>query len=240
MNKKTFRTKNIVIGLAVLVIAGGMGWKILTTHAGAREQAQNEVVSLKHEGDHIIVPEGSPLRQTVVIDTLSQRSVAVPFSLPAVVEVDPANIDLSSIFVTASAKEQDVSQIYIGQSATVMFDAYPDHSLHGKIRSISEMLDPDTRTLKVRMVFDNHDGRLKPGMFAQAIFFGRSHPGFLVPMTAPIQDGFYSRIFVEVAPWEFEKRVVTLGASIGEQVEILSGLRTGERIVVKEGVLLND
>lgn len=147
--------------------------------------------------------------------------------------------DLSQVFVTANAQEKDLEQLYTGQAASVKFDAYAD-PLPAKVRFIGELLDPDTRTVKVRMLLANPDGRLKPGMFAQASFFARPHPGILVPMTAVVQSGFDSRSFVETAPWQFEPRNVKLGAQIGDRVEITAGLKAGERVVVKDGVLLND
>jgi membrane fusion protein, heavy metal efflux system len=148
--------------------------------------------------------------------------------------------DLSTVFVTASAQEKDLGHLYVGQAATVMLDAYPDQPLPVKVRYIGELLDSDTRTVKVRMVFENASGRFKPGMFAKATFLERSHSAIVVPMTAVIQSGFYSRAFVEVAPWQFEPRVLQLGPQIESEVEVRSGLKAGERVVVKEGVLLND
>lgn len=147
--------------------------------------------------------------------------------------------DLSSVFVTANAQEKDLGKIEVGQNVSVVLDAYPE-PLKAKVRFVGEMLDPDTRTVKVRMLLDNRDGRLKPGMFAQAQFRARAHNGLLVPMSAVLQSGFYNRTFVETAPWQFEPRVVTLGVQVGDQVEVLTGLKDGDRVVVKEGVLLND
>ncbi len=147
--------------------------------------------------------------------------------------------DLSRVFITANAQEKDLGQLYVGQSATIKLDAYPD-ALPAKVRFVGEMLDPDTRTVKVRMLFDNRDGHLKPGMFAQATFLARPHEGITVPITAVLQSGFYNRAFVEVAPWQFEARVVKVGAQLDDHIEVLSGLKAGERVVTKEGVLLND
>ncbi|MYM32394.1 efflux RND transporter periplasmic adaptor subunit [Duganella sp. CY15W] len=147
--------------------------------------------------------------------------------------------DLSRVFVSANAQEKDLNQLYVGQQAAIRLDAYPE-PLKGQVGYVSEMLDADTRTVKVRMPFDNRDGRLKPGMFAEATLLARAHPGIVVPMSAIIQNGFASRAFVEVKPWQFQPRELKLGAQIGEQVEVLSGLKAGERIVVKDGVLLND
>lgn len=147
--------------------------------------------------------------------------------------------DLSKVFISASAQEKDLAQLYVGQQAEVRIDAYAE-PVQGKVGHIGEMLDADTRTVKVRLAFDNRDGRLKPGMFAQATLHGRAHQGIVVPMTAVIQTGFTSRAFVEVKPGQFAARDLTLGAQIGEQVEVLSGLKADERVVVKGGVLLND
>lgn len=147
--------------------------------------------------------------------------------------------DLSKVYVSASAQEKDLAQLYVGQQASIKLDAWPQ-AVTGQVRYIGEMLDPDTRTIKVRLPFDNRDGHLKPGMFAEATLLAKPHNGLLVPMTAVIQSGFASRAFVEVKPWQFEARELKLGAQIGEQVEVLAGLKTGERIVTKDGVLLND
>ena len=147
--------------------------------------------------------------------------------------------DLSRVFVSASAQEKDLARVYVGQQASIKVDAYAE-PVTGQVRYVGEMLDPDTRTVKVRLPFDNRDGRLKPGMFAEATLLSRAHQGMLVPMAAVVQSGFSSRAFVEVKPWSFVPRELKLGAQIGQQVEVLSGLKAGERIVVKDGVLLND
>lgn len=147
--------------------------------------------------------------------------------------------DLSQVFVAINAQEKDLAQVYAGQAASIRLDAYPE-PLQGTVRYVGEMLDPDTRTVKLRVPFENRDGRLKPGMFATATLSARARPAILVPLTAVVQGGFASRVFVETAPWRFTAREVTLGAQVGDQVEVQSGLAAGTRIVVKDGVLLND
>jgi cobalt-zinc-cadmium efflux system membrane fusion protein len=148
--------------------------------------------------------------------------------------------DLSSVFITSSVDERNLGSVHVGQSAKVAISAYPDQPLDAKVRYVGELLDPDTRRVKVRMLVDNKDGRLKPGMFATATFLAKAHRGLLVPQTAVVQSGFYSRVFVEVSPWRFEPRVVQLGAKSGADVEIVTGIKAHERVVVKDGVLLDD
>ena len=147
--------------------------------------------------------------------------------------------DLSRVFVSANAQEKDLARLYVGQQASVKLDAYPA-PLTGRVRYVGDLLDADTRTVKVRLPFENRDGRLKPGMFAEATLSSQPHQGILVPMAAVIQGGFSSRAFVEAGPWRFTPREIRLGVQIGQQVEVLGGLKAGERIVVKDGVLLND
>jgi len=148
--------------------------------------------------------------------------------------------DLSSVFVTANAEEADLRSIGVGQSAQVAFDVYPGETFNGTVRYVGDVVDPDTRRVRLRLPFDNPAGRLKPGMYARVTLLAPPHPGLLVPLSAVVQSGFDARVFVEVRPWRFEPRVVQLGARIGERIEIVSGLKAAERIVVKDGVLLND
>jgi cobalt-zinc-cadmium efflux system membrane fusion protein len=148
--------------------------------------------------------------------------------------------DLSKVFVTGSAQERDLRHFYVGQEATVALDSYPDRVFRGTVQYISELLDPDTRTVKIRMIFENRNGQFKPGMFAQATYRDRPRKGTVVPVMAVVQSGFYNRAFVEVEPWVFEPRVIELGRRFGDQIEVLSGLKSGERVVVKQGVVLNN
>ncbi|MDB5820254.1 MAG: efflux transporter periplasmic adaptor subunit [Rhizobacter sp.] len=148
--------------------------------------------------------------------------------------------DLSTVFVTAAVDERDLGSVFVGQDVRVTLGAYPDAPLVGKVRRVGEMLDADTRRVKVRVRFDNRDGRLKPGMFAQAVVLGKPHPALLVPTTSLVQSGFDTRVYVEVQPWRFEPRVVHVGATIGDQVEIVSGIEPGDKVVTTDAVLLDE
>lgn len=147
--------------------------------------------------------------------------------------------DLSRVYVTANAREKDLARLYEGQAVSVRSDAFGG-AADARVGVLGWTLDPDTRTLKVRLPLANGDGRLRPGMFASADFAERPRRGILVPLAAVVQDGFASRAFVEVAPWRFEARTLGLGAQVGDRIEVTAGLHAGERIVVRNGVLLND
>ncbi|MBA2655682.1 MAG: efflux RND transporter periplasmic adaptor subunit [Tatlockia sp.] len=147
--------------------------------------------------------------------------------------------DLSRVFVSASAQEKDIKHLFVGQDVDVILDAYSQH-LRSKVRFIGALLNPDTRTLTVRMSFDNKQGLLKPNMFGKASFLGQPRKRILLPLTTVIQRGFDSIVFVEVAPWQFEARLIDLGSQINNKVEVLSGLKVGESVVIKGGIILND
>jgi cobalt-zinc-cadmium efflux system membrane fusion protein len=148
--------------------------------------------------------------------------------------------DLSSVWVTASVQEKDLAALFVGQPARISLNAYEGETVTGKVKFIGEILDADTRTVKVRIVVDNAAGRFRPGMFAKVVFSGQPHQALVVPATALVQSGFDTRVFVEQSPGVFVARKVTTGAQIDDRVEITAGLKAGERVVAKDGVLLND
>lgn len=149
-----------------------------------------------------------------------------------------ANLD--RVWVTANVPEKDISFIANDQPVSVTFPAYPGHVLDGKVLFISDVMEPDTRRAKVRVAFDNPDRNLKPGMFANASFGAPMEPRIVVPTSALLLSNDRTSIFVEAAPWTFQRRDVTTDYQEGETAVIKSGLRPGERIVVKGGVVLND
>jgi cobalt-zinc-cadmium efflux system membrane fusion protein len=148
--------------------------------------------------------------------------------------------DLSSIWVTANVPEKDTSVVSKGQSADVVLAAYPGETLKGQVLFVSNVLDPDTRRTKVRIAFQNPATRLKPGMFANATFFSPKQMAPIVPTTALVLKDDANQVFVEVAPWTFEERPVEIRFQQGDMAVVQSGVKAGDRVIVKGGVLLND
>jgi cobalt-zinc-cadmium efflux system membrane fusion protein len=148
--------------------------------------------------------------------------------------------DLSTVWVTANVPEKDTSLIAKGQSVDVVFTAYPNQVFKGKVLFVSDVLDPDTRRMKVRIAFENPEIRLKPNMFANATFLAPEQAMPVVPTTALMLRNETDQVFVEVAPWVFEAHPVEIAFQQGNDAIVASGLKAGERVVVKGGVLLND
>lgn len=148
--------------------------------------------------------------------------------------------DLSTVWLSASVSEKDLSQVFVGQEARIELNAYSGRDFAGKVQYVGDLLDPETRTARVRVAIRNADGLLKPGMFARMHLTSKPSQALMIPAAALLQSGLYTRVFVEHQPFHYESRIVSVGPSLVDQVQVLSGLSAGERIVVKNGVLLND
>ena len=143
-----------------------------------------------------------------------------------VVRVDPMRVELT-------VPEQSVSLIKVGQPVQISVDAYPGEMFKATVRFVSPSLRADQRALTVEAVAANTDGRLKPGLFATALIQQPvSAPALLVPATAVETVAGTSRVYV-VKDDKIEERIVTVGETVGQQVEITSGV-TKDDVVAAE------
>src|SRR3954451_3877473 len=143
-----------------------------------------------------------------------------------VVRVDPMRIELT-------VPEQSVSLIKVGQPVRVTVDAYPGESFNATIKFVSPSLRPDQRALTVEAIAANPDGRLKPGLFATALIQQpQSTPALLVPASSIETVAGTSRVYV-VKGDKAEERIVTLGETVGKQVEITSGVSKDDVVVAE-------
>jgi membrane fusion protein, heavy metal efflux system len=149
-----------------------------------------------------------------------------------------ANLD--TVWVTANVPEKDIAFVYPGQTANVTFRSYPDDVFTGKVLFVSDVVEADSRRNKVRIAFDNPNRILKPNMFADARFEAPPMPRLMVPTSALMMTNDTTSVFVEVADWAFERRDVEIAYQEGAAVAVKTGLKPGERVVVKGGVRLND
>jgi cobalt-zinc-cadmium efflux system membrane fusion protein len=147
-------------------------------------------------------------------------------------------IDSSSVWIDANVFEKDLNRVKLGQGARVSVPAVPGAVLSGKVIFISSVVDPETRTVKVRTEAANRDGRLKPDMFANVeIITDGDRSAIAVPQSAVLSDGGQSIVFVLTAAG-YEKRVVTTGIQNDDRIEIRDGVKAGEKVVVKGNYLL--
>ena len=140
-----------------------------------------------------------------------------------IVRVDPLRVQLT-------IPEQYLAQVSEGQPVRLSVDAYPNETFSAKVRFVSPALKTDQRALTVEAIAPNSDGRLKPGLFATAML-QQPHPApaLLVPASAVETIAGTSRAFV-VAGDKVEERIVTTGEKVGDRIEIVSGVKAGERV----------
>jgi cobalt-zinc-cadmium efflux system membrane fusion protein len=141
--------------------------------------------------------------------------------------------DLTQVWVVCDVYENDLGDVHIGDTAELRLNAYPDKVFHGKVADISRVLDPTTRSAKVRIVLPNEDGSLRPGMFAVATFRSRkAQPRVVVPATAVMRLQDKDWVFRKEAGQKFRRvEVRTMGANADGMQQIQDGLKAGDVIV---------
>lgn len=149
-----------------------------------------------------------------------------------------ANID--RLWVTAQVPENELGHVAPGQAAEARVPAYPDRVFRGTVASVGAVLNPDTRRDLVRVAIDNADHALKPNMYANVGVAVQQPAQVFVPESALLMNNDSTTVFVEVAPWIFERRTVELSYDESAGARVLKGLKAGDRVVVAGGVLLND
>ena len=148
--------------------------------------------------------------------------------------------DLSSVWLLAEIFERQAQWVKVGQDAEVKLSYVPGKVWRGKVEYIYPSLDPKTRTLKVRLRFDNPDEGLKPNMYANVrIFGGPKEDIVVIPLDGLIRTGRDERVIIDLGEGRFEARDVVAGIESGEYVEIIQGVEDGERIVVSGQFLID-
>jgi len=148
--------------------------------------------------------------------------------------------NLDTVWITANVPESDVGLVAKGQPVDAILSAYPDQVFHGRVSFVSPLLQADTRRDMVRVAVANADGRLKPNMYANASFSIPQPAQVFVPESALLMNNDSITVFVEVSPWTFERRTVELSYDETAGARVVKGLKAGDRVIVKGGVLLND
>ncbi len=147
--------------------------------------------------------------------------------------------DLSRVWVFAEVYEYEFSKVGMGSSVEVTADAFPGRVFMGRVSFIEPTVDPQSRTVKVRVDLPNPRGTLKPDMFVNARIFSKPVRGLMVPASAILYTGNHNYAWVEIQPGEFERRDLQLGLRSGDNYQALSGLKEGEMVVSQGGFLVD-
>jgi cobalt-zinc-cadmium efflux system membrane fusion protein len=149
-------------------------------------------------------------------------------------------VHVGTVWVTALVAERDVPRVAPGQSAQIRLDAAPGEVLHGTVLSVNDVLEADSHRNKVRIALANEAFRIKPNMYASVTLVSEPRAQVVVPTSALLMNNDRTSVFVATAPWTFERRTVEPDLQEGSSVPILKGLKAGEQVVIRGGILLND
>ena len=145
----------------------------------------------------------------------------------------------AQLWVIAEIKERDIAAVKVGQESSFTVLPYPQEKFHGKVVLIGNQVEAASRTLEVRIAVDNTDGRLKPGMFADVEIVTTVLENVLQISDRSLQtEGEEQIVFVAQGDNKFEKRVVKLGLEQQHRVQVLDGLKAGDKVVTEGSFIL--
>lgn len=147
--------------------------------------------------------------------------------------------DLSSVWLVAEVPERSAELVGIGEMVEAEISALPGSPVEGRLSFVSATVNPETRTVKVRMDLPNAKRDYKPAMLATVLIKTRAHKSRAVPVKAVVREDNKDFVFVQTAPEEFRLRPVTLGDEHDKYRVLTGGLQQGEKIVLDGAFQLN-
>jgi cobalt-zinc-cadmium efflux system membrane fusion protein len=180
-----------------------------------------------------LMPVRAPAAGMILTRSVTPGTVVTP-------SVDQFLIsDLSRLWAIAEVNEEYLSKVRVGMPARVQVQAYGSEVFTGRIAKIGDVLDPATRTVKVRVELRNAQGRLKPEMYATAeIELGSGAPVITVPAEAIQEIRGVPSVFVKVAEGRFEARAIQQGRTFDRDVEAGGAIKAGDTIAIRGTFLL--
>jgi len=147
--------------------------------------------------------------------------------------------DLSNMWIVADIYEYELPVIKIGDTAKIQLSYFPGKELTSKIEFVSPTLSTETRTVQVRFSVPNAGGKLKPGMFSDVEFRINLGKKLAVPNEAVIDTGLRQIVYVDKGDGYFEPRAITTGLRAEKSVEVLAGLKAGEKVASSANFLID-
>ncbi|MBI5083161.1 MAG: efflux RND transporter periplasmic adaptor subunit [Acidobacteria bacterium] len=148
--------------------------------------------------------------------------------------------DLSRVWLVADVPEQAAGQMAVGKALEADVPALPGRTLRGRLSFVSATVNPETRTIRVRMDLPNPDLLYKPAMLANIQLRGRPERKQVIPAAAVVREGNQDHVFVQTASGSFLLRPVSLGEEFMEKRVLAGGLKTGEKFVLDNAFHLNN
>ncbi len=148
--------------------------------------------------------------------------------------------DLSSVWLVADVPEAEAGSVRVGQRVSAQLLALPGRELEGRLNYVAAAVDPATRRLTVHAQIANPDGALKPEMFATVtIVTSADSMAPAVPAEAVIYEGEQARVWILRDAHDAALRTITLGRTAGDDIEVLTGLNTGEQVITRGALFID-
>ncbi|MFQ1626003.1 efflux RND transporter periplasmic adaptor subunit [Lysobacter zhanggongensis] len=196
----------------------------LDTQRATRDAANARVAQIRAQlGDRVI---RAPFAGVLGLRQVSPGTLVTPGTAIATLD------DLARVHVDFPVPETALAQVAAGRPLTATSAAYPGREFTGTVATVASRIDPATRAVTVRGDFPNPDGLLRPGMLMQVTLIRPEREALLVPEIAVVQVGNSSFVYRVTADETVERVNVEIGARRDGLAEVLSGLASGERIVV--------
>ncbi len=187
--------------------------------------------------------QGGPQRRVSIV--APQAGVVTELLVSEGAQVTPGMplmklADLSKVWILVEVPEAQAAWVAEGRPAEARLKALPGKVIEGRVDYVYPMLDAQTRTLRARLTFDNVDGSLKPGMYADVTIFGGERANVtLVPSEAVIRTGTRNVVLVAEGEGRYRPVEVTLGAERAGEMIVLGGLQSGQQVVVSGQFLID-
>jgi len=194
---------------------------------------QSEADIDRFDGRVLVV---SPIAGSIIERHVTDGQFVQADSMPII-----AVADASTVWVMGDVFERDLHLVTAGDEATITTTAYPGERFMGRVNYVSDVIDPMTRTAKVRVSVPNPRSRLKPEMFASiALGVGASSPTLTVPASAVFTENGHSWVYVSTRAGHFARRSIEVDQDEGADRRVLNGLRPGDRVVTAGALLLRE
>jgi Cu(I)/Ag(I) efflux system membrane fusion protein len=214
----------------------------LTNTLAADARRRLELLGISDQDIAAVAKSGKPLRAMSIRSPVAgfvteKNALQGQFVTPDTTLFTVA--DLSTVWVVADVYEYEVARVRVGQSAQLKLAAYPGEVFKGRVEFIYPTLDPQTRTLKVRIAFKNPGMKLRPGMYGDVFLDLGASEGVVVPSDAVVNTGDAQYVFVVLGEGRFAPRPVNVGARGDGKVAVLSGVHAGDEVVTTANFLVD-
>ena len=147
------------------------------------------------------------------------------------------NSKIGTVWLICDLPESELNIIKKGQRYQLQFPSFPNENISANIDVIAEVINTETRKVRVRLSLFDAEGKIRPGMYAK-VKFDMPHTGLMIPKNAVFSSNAKNYVFVKTQQGKYELREVSLSTESGDYIELAYGVRNGEELVISNVYLL--